>query len=74
MENRSAAEFLGLNDEEAAIVELKLPLANAVKQKRVRRGLTQGQLGGYSERVYPEWRKLKQRIHQSASTSWFVLS
>jgi DNA-binding XRE family transcriptional regulator len=41
----SAAEFLALNDEEAAIVELKLMLADAVKEKRVRRRLTQEQLG-----------------------------
>ncbi|MDO8432139.1 MAG: helix-turn-helix transcriptional regulator [Candidatus Binatus sp.] len=41
----STAEFLGLNDEEAAIVELKLGLADAVKEKRVSRRLTQEQLG-----------------------------
>src|ERR1700722_1423509 len=41
----SATEFLGLNDEEAAIVELKLGLANAVKEERSRRRLTQEQLG-----------------------------
>ena len=39
------AEFLGLNDEEAAIVELKLGLANAVKENRARRRMTQDQLG-----------------------------
>src|SRR5271156_7040068 len=41
----SAAEFLGLNDEETAIVELKLGLADAVKENRARRRLTQEQLG-----------------------------
>ncbi len=41
----SAAEFLGLNDEEAAIVEVKLGLAAAVKQRRGRQGMTQQQLG-----------------------------
>src|SRR6266849_1308692 len=40
-----ATEFLGLNDEEAAIVELKLGLADAVKEERSRRRLTQEQLG-----------------------------
>ena len=39
------AEFLRLNHEEAAIVELKLGLADAVKEKRMRRRLTQEQLG-----------------------------
>src|ERR1700685_3871411 len=39
------AEFLGLNDEEAAIIELKLGLAHAVKEKRASRGLTQEKLG-----------------------------
>ena len=41
----SATEFLGLKDEEAAIVELKLGLADAVKEERSRRRLTQEQLG-----------------------------
>jgi len=41
----NAAEFLGLDDEEAAVVELKLGLADAVKVNRARRRLTQEQLG-----------------------------
>jgi len=40
-----AHEFLGLTDEEAAIVELKVGLANAVRAQRSRRRLTQEQLG-----------------------------
>ena len=40
-----AKEFLELNDEEAAIVELKLGLAEVVKEERSRRRLTQAQLG-----------------------------
>jgi predicted XRE-type DNA-binding protein len=40
-----AAEFLGLSDAETAIVELKLGLAEAVKENRARRRLTQAQLG-----------------------------
>lgn len=40
-----AAEFLCLNDEENAIVELKLGLGDAVKKNRARRRLTQEQLG-----------------------------
>lgn len=39
------AEFLGLDDEETAIFELKLGLADAVKVKRMRRRFTQEQLG-----------------------------
>src|ERR1700736_2900630 len=41
----STAEFLGLSDEEAAIVELKLGLATAVREHRGQRGMTQAQLG-----------------------------
>jgi ribosome-binding protein aMBF1 (putative translation factor) len=40
-----ASEFLGLTDEEAAIVELKLDLARVVREQRQRRDLTQEQLG-----------------------------
>jgi ribosome-binding protein aMBF1 (putative translation factor) len=39
------SEFLGLTEEEAAIVELKIGLASAVREQRNRRGLTQEQLG-----------------------------
>jgi DNA-binding XRE family transcriptional regulator len=39
------SEFLGLTEEEAAIVELKVGLASAVREQRSRRSLTQEQLG-----------------------------
>lgn len=38
-------EFLDLTDEEAALIELKLDLAKAVKAERIRRKLTQDELG-----------------------------
>ncbi|MGE0827583.1 MAG: helix-turn-helix domain-containing protein [Candidatus Binatia bacterium] len=38
-------EFLGLTDEEEALIELKLDLARAVRTERVRRRLTQEELG-----------------------------
>lgn len=41
----SAKEFLGLTDEEATMIELKLELANALKQERARRKMTQTELG-----------------------------
>ena len=41
----SVKEFLGLSDEESAIIELKLELAGAVKEHRRRRAMTQQQLG-----------------------------
>src|SRR5438876_1272538 len=41
----SAKEFLGLTAEEAAVVDVKLALARAVREERSRRKLTQGQLG-----------------------------
>jgi len=40
----SAAEFLNLSPEEAAYVELKINLASTLREWRVRRQLTQGDL------------------------------
>lgn len=40
----SAQEFLGLTDEESAMIEMKLALAHSLKQRRIKRGLTQGEL------------------------------
>ena len=40
----SAQEFLGLSDEEAAFIELKLSLAQSLRKERQRQGLTQMQL------------------------------
>ena len=37
----SAAEFLGLTDGEAALVEMKVSLSHAVRQSRKRHGITQ---------------------------------
>ncbi len=37
----SAADFLGLSDEEAAYVELKLKLASRLREARIKRHLTQ---------------------------------
>jgi predicted XRE-type DNA-binding protein len=39
-----ASEFLGLSADEAASVELRVGLANAVKERRCRRSLTQAEL------------------------------
>jgi DNA-binding XRE family transcriptional regulator len=43
----STADFLGLSDEEAALVEVKLGLAGAIKKQRSRRRMTQEQLGRF---------------------------
>ena len=40
----SADEFLGLSAEEAAYVEMKLALSEKLKEKRVRKKLTQAEL------------------------------
>ena len=37
----SAEDFLGLNDEEAAFVELKLALSQSLKERRMAQGLSQ---------------------------------
>jgi ribosome-binding protein aMBF1 (putative translation factor) len=40
----STREFLGLSDEEAAFIELKLSLAQSLRRERQKQGLTQMQL------------------------------
>jgi ribosome-binding protein aMBF1 (putative translation factor) len=51
----TAQEFLGLSDEEAALVEMKLALARSLKQRRQAQDLTQdelaAQLGSSQSRV-----------------------
>ena len=48
-------EFLGMSDEEAALIEMKLALARSLKQRRLAHGLTQDdlakQLGSSQSRV-----------------------
>ena len=41
----TVSEFLGLTNEEAALIELKLDLAKAVRTERARHQLTQEELG-----------------------------
>lgn len=41
----SAREFLGLTDAEAAVIELKLEFAKALREQRARRKMTQEQAG-----------------------------
>ena len=41
----SAREFLKLTDAEAAVIELKLELAKALREQRARRKVTQAQAG-----------------------------
>ena len=41
----SAAEFLGLTEAEAAVVEVKLGLAKALREQRARRNMTQAEVG-----------------------------
>ena len=41
----TVSEFLGLTDEETALIELKLDLARAVKAERIHRKMTQEELG-----------------------------
>lgn len=40
----SAQEFLGLSDEEAALIEMKLALASSLKARRLAHGWTQQEL------------------------------
>jgi DNA-binding XRE family transcriptional regulator len=41
----SARDFLGLTDAEAAVIELKLEFAKALREQRARRKMTQEQAG-----------------------------
>jgi|SRR5271166_1340018 len=43
----STTDFLGLSEEEAALVEVKLGLASAVRKQRSQRRMTQQQLGRF---------------------------
>lgn len=43
----SAAEFLDLSDQEAALIELKLLLARDVRSRREKRGMTQQELADH---------------------------
>ena len=51
----SAAEFLGLSDQEAALVELRLALSRSVRERRLKLGLSQldlaARLGSSQSRV-----------------------
>lgn len=40
----SVAEFLGLSEEESALIELKITLGHSLRQRRAERGLTQVEL------------------------------
>ena len=40
----SAQEFLGLSDAETALIEMKLLLSTALRERRMRHGLSQAQL------------------------------
>ena len=44
-----ARDFLGLTKEEAAFVELKLALADNLRRRRLKRGMTQTQLAKHLE-------------------------
>jgi hypothetical protein len=57
----TASEFLGLTDEEAALIELKLDLARAVKAERMCCKMTQEELGemlGPVNHKLPRWREV----------------
>ena len=51
----TAANFLGLTDEEAALIEIKLSLARSIKERRLANNLTQkdlaGELGSSQSRI-----------------------
>lgn len=51
----TAQEFLGLTDEESALIEMKLALARSLKERRLTQDMTQGelakQLGSSQSRV-----------------------
>src|SRR5437867_1592770 len=68
----STKEFLGLTDEEEAVIDLKLALAKAVREERAKRKLTQDQLGRLLGSSQSRIAKMEAGIRPSASTSWSV--
>ena len=60
----TAKEFLGLTDEEAALIEMKLALARSLKERRMTLGMTQEELAkklGSSHRAWRKWKLLMQQ-------------
>ena len=60
----SAQEFLGLSEQEAAYVELRLRLADSLKARRRRQNLTQTALADASARAsreLPRWKGATRR-------------
>lgn len=41
----TVGEFLGLTEEESALIELRLALARSIRERRLAQGLTQAELG-----------------------------
>jgi hypothetical protein len=60
-------EFLGLTDEEAAYVELRLKLADGLRARRTARGISQTALAKTMESRSPRWSPV---IRRCRWTSW----
>ncbi len=56
----SVQEFLSLTDEEAAIVEFRVRLTRAVREKRSERGITQTELAARMQSSQPRVARLEQ--------------
>ena len=68
-----AQEFLGLTKEEAAFVEVKLALADNLRRRRLKRGLTQTQLAKRLESSQSRVAKMEAG-HRSVSLDLLVRS
>lgn len=67
----TAAEFLGLDEAEAAIVEMKLSMASRLKTLRKKRSFTQGNLAEYIHSSQSRIAKLE-AADKSASLDLYV--
>ena len=56
----SVQDLLGLSDDEAAIVEMRVRLARKVREKRVARGLTQQELAERMQSTQPRVARMEQ--------------
>ena len=66
----TTAEFLQLTAEESAYVEIKLQLAEKLRQQRLKHKMSQSQLAKLVRSSQSRVAKWRQPIQRSALTSW----
>lgn len=70
----SADELLDLSAEESALVQLRLDLADAVRARRVRLGITQAELARRTGSTQPRVTRLEQGDASFDALAWALLA